>query len=128
MRFAPSSAEILDPPLQHATQGYRDGPTLLLSVQYKALYQALKPRIPQPFPRVNYRKRSCGKVMFSQACVKNSARHPPGQTLPGQTLPPAVGYCSGRYASYWNAFLFMLIILPFCRDGEVGSKLQKSLD
>ena len=43
-------------------------------------------------------------------------RHPPGQTTPwadtpGQTLPlgrhpPADGYCSGRYASYWNAFLF----------------------
>ena len=49
-------------------------------------------------------------------------RHPPGQTYPsmhwgrylpwvdisqhalGQTLPD--GYCSGRYASYWNAFLF----------------------
>ena len=27
-------------------------------------------------------------------------RHPP----PGQT-PPADGYCSGRYTSYWNAFL-----------------------
>ena len=50
-------------------------------------------------------------------------RHAPGQTPPswadipnplGQTpLPrlgrhpaPADGYCSGRYASYWNAFLF----------------------
>ena len=32
----------------------------------------------------------------------------PGQTLPpGQTTPPSAdGRCSGRYASYWNAFLF----------------------
>ena len=44
-------------------------------------------------------------------------RHPPGQTPPAwadtplarhspwQTPPSADGYCSGRYASYWNAFL-----------------------
>ena len=55
-------------------------------------------------------------------------RHPPEQTLPEQTppradthpprpdtlrsrqppradTPPADGYCCGRYASYWNAFL-----------------------
>ena len=34
---------------------------------------------------------------------------PPGQTPPGQTPPadpPADGYCCGRYASYWNAFLY----------------------
>ena len=91
-------------------------------------------------------QRSCGKVMFSQACVKNSVhrgclpdsppdqrqtappptrgrptprtrgrhpqtrgRHPPGQTPAHNPLgrhPPADGYCSGRYASYWNTFLF----------------------
>ena len=41
--------------------------------------------------------------------------HPPDQVhLPGPgtppgtryTPPPGDGYCSGRYASYWNAFLF----------------------
>ena len=37
---------------------------------------------------------------------------PPGQTPPTQTppwtdtLPPADGHCSGRYAFSWNAFLF----------------------
>ena len=41
---------------------------------------------------------------------------PPRQALPGQTppwannppgqTPPTDGYCSGWYASYWNAFLF----------------------
>ena len=91
---------------------------------------------------ITVRKRSCGKVMFSQACVKNSVhkrrwctlhwadtplgRNPPGQTPlgrhppwaepppPRQTDPlpsPADGYCSGRSASYWNAFLFTM---PFC--------------
>ena len=36
-------------------------------------------------------------------------RHPqdPGRHTPrADTPPPADGYCSGRYASYWNAFLF----------------------
>ena len=75
-------------------------------------------------------QRSCGKVMFSQACVKNSVHrgrvsasmhagihplpgsHPPGRHPTGQT-PPAPGrhrpggHCDGRYASYWNAFLFL---------------------
>ena len=35
-------------------------------------------------------------------------RHPPGQVSQhalGQTPPD--GHCSGRYASYWNAFLFI---------------------
>ena len=73
---------------------------------------------------------SCGKVMFSQACVKNfvhggtGCRHPPGQTPlppgqtplpPGQTpspqhppVPPALRSTSGQYASYCsNAFLLL---------------------
>ena len=37
------------------------------------------------------------------------ARHPP---LP-YTSPPADGHCSGRYASYWNAFLFVNSIASF---------------
>ena len=107
---------------------------------------------------------SCGKVMFSQACVKNSVQagggdpcretppwadhpwldtpwstdtplgrhllpraantpgihpsgqtstwaktpHSPDQTHPGQTPHPRDGHCSGRYASYWNDFLFQM--------------------
>ena len=47
------------------------------------------------------------------------SRHPLEQTLPpradtpqcrhppGAGTPPADGYCCGRYASYWNAFLFI---------------------
>ena len=66
------------------------------------------------------RKRSCGKVMFLHlsvilstggGCVFPSAYWDtplPGQTPPGQTPPPpADDYCCGRYASYWNAFLFL---------------------
>ena len=70
-----------------------------------------------------------GKVIFSQACVKNSVHRGgllPGGCLvrvggllpewvpgPGGSAPrgvpggdPPDGYCCGRYASYWNALLF----------------------
>ena len=49
--------------------------------------------------------------MFSQACVKNSVQggvYTTGQTLPRQTPPLRDSHCSGRYASYWNAFLLPL--------------------
>ena len=36
-------------------------------------------------------------------------RHRPLARPPGQTHPPADGYCCGRYASYWNAFLLLNI-------------------
>ena len=51
-------------------------------------------------------------------------RHPPpGQTYPSMHWadPPPDGHCSGRYASYWNAFLlkmclyFLLYVL--CQTG-----------
>ena len=71
-----------------------------------------------------------GKVIFSQACVKNSvhgggcypsmpcSRSPGGCLLLGGSAPggvvvggdpstPLDGYCCGRYASYWNAFLLL---------------------
>ena len=39
-------------------------------------------------------------------------RHPPAQCMLGYTVPSACwdrhGYCCGRYASYWNAFLFQV--------------------
>ena len=39
--------------------------------------------------------------------------HPPAQCMLGYTSPPPPGgHCNGRYASYWNAFLFLLIISP----------------
>ena len=66
---------------------------------------------------ITVRHSSCGRVMFSQACVRNFVyrgwcpppdRHPPGETRPKQAppRPPRDGHCRGWYASYWNAFLF----------------------
>ena len=45
-------------------------------------------------------------------------RHPPGADPPGpgtppEQPPPADSYCCGRYASYWNAFLFKFSILNY---------------
>ena len=53
---------------------------------------------------------------------------PPGQTTPRQTPPqadtrpptPSDGHCSGQYASYWNALLFLIYIqLYFLRFTSV---------
>ena len=73
---------------------------------------------------------SCGKVMFSQACVKNSGADtppaqcmlgnthpaqcmlgytPPGQTRPLGRHPHSRRHCSGRYASNWNASLLHMV-------------------
>ena len=35
---------------------------------------------------------------------------PPSQTPPWADTPSPDGHCSGRYASYWNAFLFEICI------------------
>ena len=35
-----------------------------------------------------------------------TGRHPPWADTPGQTPPSPDSYCSGRYASHWNAFLY----------------------
>ena len=65
-------------------------------------------------------------------------RHPPKQTplwadtLPGQTPslgrhptwtdthPPLDGHCSGRYASYWNAFLSLIITFSTLLYSNIG--------
>ena len=54
------------------------------------------------------------------APVHAGIHHSPGQTPPGPTPHPADtprqatptedGYCCGRYASYWNAFLLYLTL------------------
>ena len=71
--------------------------------------------------------------MLSQACVKNSVHgvwclvvytpppadtHSLGRHPLGRHPPPQDGHCSGRYASYWNAFL-----LIFTGRNEVLAKV-----
>ena len=60
-------------------------------------------------------QRSCGKVIFSEACVKNSVHGGGGGVClsacwdtqtPRADISLADGHCRGRHASYWNAFLF----------------------
>ena len=74
---------------------------------------------------LNYNpQRSCGKVMFLhvsvilstlgvwQADIPLMGRHPlPGRHTPlWQADTPSHGNCSGRYSSYWNAFLFLQVV------------------
>ena len=48
-------------------------------------------------------------------------RHPPGQTFSWANTPPPDGYCSGRYASYWNTFLLdlLLILIVSCFEAAI---------
>ena len=71
--------------------------------------------------------------MFSQACVKNSVHMAGGRGVHPRADTPAPkkadGYCSRRYASYWNAFLFLLsatklrqgnVFMPVCHSVHSG--------
>ena len=63
------------------------------------------------------RKRSLGQGnMFTGVCLSTGGCLLPGGHGPGGVHgprgepggdPPPDGYCCGRYASYWNAFLFL---------------------
>ena len=64
------------------------------------------------------RNSSWGKVVFTGVRLSTGGGvHPPGRHPPGRHPSPwadtphpwADGHCSGRYASYWNAFLLKLI-------------------
>ena len=76
--------------------------------------------------------RSCGKVMFLnvsvipyrgvwQADTPGRQTQPGRQTPPGRHTPPGEadiplprdGHCSGRYTSYWNAFLLEIFLNIF---------------
>ena len=92
-------------------------------------------------------KRSCGK-MFLHLSVSHSVHrgsasvhagqtsprqttpwtdtHPLGRQPPGQT-PAADGHCTGRYASYWNAFLFSIVPIPFPVPFPVPCSLYEPL-
>ena len=71
-----------------------------------------------PEPGTPPRTRYTPQIRYPQAGT------PWAGTLPGRytplgryTPPPADGYCCGRYASYWNAFLLLvpLLYLPGCQ-------------
>ena len=71
-----------------------------------------------------------------QADTHPLGRHPPRQTPPRQTppsrqtppgqTPPQDCYCSGQYASYWNAFLFGLNVSVF--ESMSGAHQLKSIE
>ena len=64
-------------------------------------------------------QRNCGKVVFLRVSVILSrgvwqAATPGRQTHRADTPPSSTdGHCSRRYASYWNAFLFLLVICKY---------------
>ena len=43
------------------------------------------------------------------------SRHPPGADNPGADTPPRDDHCCGRYAPYWNPFLFNCAITSLLR-------------
>ena len=81
---------------------------------------------------------SCGELNFVPwADTPCLCRHPPGQTplgrppwadppgrLPGRHIPPpehcGIRSTSGRYASYWYAFLFLLCFPGVYLVGNIG--------
>ena len=80
------------------------------------------------------RNSSCAKVMFSQVCVCLSAGRAGGyhwyqvlsegyiwSQVPSGRWPTHVRSVSGRYASYWNAFLFYKV---FASVLNLRSQLQ----
>ena len=78
---------------------------------------------------ITARKRSLGRGnIFTPVCHSVHRGVPPpggGASSGGGVLPPGGclvetprdGYCCGRYASYWNTFLFTLMILVSRRHG-----------
>ena len=103
----------------------------------------------------NYRpQRSWAKVMFLQASVilstggvsSREGEHPPGRETPRQETsppkenpparrpplggePPRIRSMSGRYASYWNAFLLSIrIIRIYCTMNIYDNELIKFLN
>ena len=72
---------------------------------------------------ITVRKRSLGQGnMFTGVCLSTGGVPGPGGCLlwggacsGGRCLvekPPLDGYCCGRYASYWNVFLFAAVTNP----------------
>ena len=63
---------------------------------------------------ITTRQRSCGKVMFSQTSVCPQGlmvTHPPSRIY-----GPGIRLTSGRYPSYWNAFLIVIVFVLGFKD------------
>ena len=71
-------------------------------------------------------RNSCGKVMFSQACVIPSVHREGSGRLPSQSDTTGYGQrASGRYACYWNAFLFSYRSCRIPHQSEMMDKVMK---
>ena len=76
----------------------------LTNGMFKVLHTSHKSKLPCFYfyrPQTKF-----AKVMFFYTCLSVilfTSRHPPPGSRPPGTRD---GYCCGRYASYWNAFLF----------------------
>ena len=70
------------------------------------------PPRPGTHPRTRYTPRN-------QLHPPGSGTPPPDQVPPRDQVspPPRDGYCCGRYASYWNAFLSCRYLLIYMRKG-----------
>ena len=73
------------------------------------------PRQVHPLPLGRYIPHPLGRHTPQAGTPPGQVHYPPGQLHPPLTRynpgprytpPPADDYCCGRYASYWNAFLF----------------------
>ena len=79
----------------------------------KVSLQALFPPFPQKNSRIFTVRNDVAARLYFHRCLSvilftggGAWRGCLADTPPGQTPPPPDGHCSGRYASYWNAFLF----------------------
>ena len=69
---------------------------------------------------------SCGKVMFSQASVILSTVGG-GCAWQRGVRGRRDGHCSGRYASYWNAFLLLICLYKQFIFGQKSESMMRTV-
>ena len=85
-----------------------------LQVSRRGWYPSMTCRSPGPHPRGKLRGMTLGGLQAHT-----------WEGVPGQTTP-ADGYCCGRYASYWNAFLFLIISLVVTYFLRAASRYRRN--